>query len=68
MFNFFTGFEIFATARRNVAYAKQNISWGINIVLLLNILNHIVIALIFFVAFHSLILSKYEHGNLKWFS
>ena len=60
-------FEIFTTAGQNVAYAKQNISWWIIIVLLLNILTHFVIPLIFFATFRRF-LSKYEHGNLKWFS
>jgi len=51
-FYFFTGFEVFTTAGRNIASARKNIGLGVIIVLIINVLSHLIIAIIFFAAFN----------------
>ncbi|MBH8622759.1 amino acid permease [Spiroplasma sp. hyd1] len=51
-FYFFTGFEVFTTVGRNIASARKNIGLGVIIVLIINVLSHLIIAIIFFAAFN----------------
>jgi|GEM_PF-818392 len=54
-FFFFAGFEIFATAGKNINNPEKNIGKGITLIILISTIFYIIVSIIFFLAYSTFV-------------